>query len=125
MEVLIEFEELVVAPDGTNYGARVCGSPAGDGVRHWHGWIEFLPVDGGVPVRTGRETTQPNRACTEYWATGLTPVYLEGALRRALGSGLVAAEPSSSLTPPSEARGRRAGRAPARKPHARSRERSV
>jgi hypothetical protein len=35
-------------------------------------------------VRSPRETTQPNRADTEYWATGLTPVYLDGALARAL-----------------------------------------
>ena len=31
-----------------------------------------------------RETTQPNRTDAEYWATGLTRVYLEGALDRAL-----------------------------------------
>ena len=37
-----------------------------------------------MAVRSPRETTQPNRRDTEYWATGLTPVYLEGALRRAL-----------------------------------------
>ena len=35
-------------------------------------------------VRSPRETTQPNRTDTVYWATGLTPVYLEGALQRAL-----------------------------------------
>src|SRR2546425_4109185 len=35
-------------------------------------------------VRTAPETTQPNRTCTVYWSTGLTPVYLEGALERAL-----------------------------------------
>ena len=35
-------------------------------------------------LRSPRETTQPNRQDVEYWATGLTPVYLEGALRRAL-----------------------------------------
>src|SRR5262245_28363581 len=50
----------------------------------WQGWIEFEPVDGGAPIRSSRETTQPNRTDTEYWATGLTPIYLEGALRRAL-----------------------------------------
>jgi hypothetical protein len=50
----------------------------------WQGWVEFLPVDGGKAIRTGRETTQPNRQDTAYWATGLTPVYLEGALDRAL-----------------------------------------
>jgi len=37
-----------------------------------------------VPMRTPRETTQPNRACTAYWASGLTHVYLDGALRRAV-----------------------------------------
>src|SRR5262245_41762227 len=50
----------------------------------WQGWIEFVPATGGEPLRGPRETTQPNRTDTEYWATGLTDVYLEGALRRAL-----------------------------------------
>jgi hypothetical protein len=31
-----------------------------------------------------RETTQPNRSNVEYWAQGLTRVYLEGALQRAI-----------------------------------------
>jgi hypothetical protein len=35
-------------------------------------------------VRTARETTQPNRTDLLYWASGLTAVYLEGALTRAL-----------------------------------------
>jgi hypothetical protein len=52
----------------------------------WQGWIEFVPFAGGSPIRSQRETTQPNRTDTEYWATGLTPVYLEGALRRALAT---------------------------------------
>lgn len=50
----------------------------------WQGWLEFVPIEGGQPVRSSRETTQPNRQDAEYWATGLTPVYLEGALDRAL-----------------------------------------
>jgi hypothetical protein len=50
----------------------------------WEGWIEFIPTDGGAPLRSRRETTQPNRDDAVYWATGLTPVYLEGALERAL-----------------------------------------
>ena len=50
----------------------------------WQGWIEFIPVNGGDPLRSPRETTQPNRVDAIYWATGLTGVYLEGALRRAL-----------------------------------------
>jgi hypothetical protein len=48
----------------------------------WQGWIEFVPAGGGEALRSARETTQPNRQDTEYWATGLTPVYLEGALQR-------------------------------------------
>jgi hypothetical protein len=81
-EVLVQFADPVVSPDGVAYIARACGAEAPDGL--WHGWIEFLPVEGGPAVRTGRETTQPNRVDAEYWATGLTPVYLEGALQRAL-----------------------------------------
>ena len=50
----------------------------------WEGWVEFLPVGGGDPLRSTRATTQPNRQDTVYWATGLTPIYLEGSLRRTL-----------------------------------------
>ncbi len=51
----------------------------------WEGWIEFVPLDGGArPIRSRRESTQPSRQSLVYWATGLTPVYLKGALDRAL-----------------------------------------
>ncbi len=80
-EVLLEFEAPVAANNGRTYIARACGDEM-DGV--WAGWIEFLPVGAGEAVRSGRETTQPNRQDTVYWATGLTPVFLEGSLRRAL-----------------------------------------
>ena len=84
-EVLVSFDEPVATRDQTVYRARACGGRAGDGTRRWHGWIEFEPVVGGGPViRTPRETTQRNKADTAMWATGLTRVYLEGALRRAL-----------------------------------------
>jgi hypothetical protein len=46
--------------------------------------LEFLPEDGSEIVRSARETSQPNLTTLEYWATGLTPVYLEGALQRAM-----------------------------------------
>ena len=49
----------------------------------WHGWIEFIPLGDGEPIRSPRETTQPNRTDAVYWASGLSRVYLEGALRRA------------------------------------------
>jgi hypothetical protein len=63
----------------------------------WQGWIEFVPVDGGSAIRSGRETTQPNRVDVQYWATGLTPVYLEGALHRALNP---LRAPAPPLIPP-------------------------
>lgn len=81
-EVLVEFSEPVIRGDGKSYIARACGDEMPDGM--WQGWIEFIPVGAGEPVRSGRETTQPNRVDTEYWATGLTPVFLEGSLARAL-----------------------------------------
>lgn len=81
-EVLTEFEATIRDESGREYMARACGRECPDG--HWEGWLEFVPLDGGVVVRSGRETTQPNRVDTEYWATGLTPIFLEGALRRAL-----------------------------------------
>jgi hypothetical protein len=81
-EVFVQFTEPVVAKDGRTFTARACGGETDKGM--WHGWIEFLPVAGGEPVRSSRETTQPNRQDTEYWATGLTPIYLEGSLNRSL-----------------------------------------
>lgn len=81
-EVLTEFEATIKDESGREYIARACGRECPDG--HWEGWLEFVPLDGGVVVRSARETTQPNRVDTEYWATGLTPIFLEGALRRAL-----------------------------------------
>ena len=79
-EVLVSFNDPING-DGVTYLARACGREMDDG--RWEGWIEFEGDDGSV-VRSGRETTQPNRTDTAYWATGLTPVYLEGALARAL-----------------------------------------
>jgi len=82
-EVFVEFTDPLEAEDGTRYIARACGGPA-DNNALWQGWIEFIPTTGGEVLRTGRETTQPNRQDAMYWATGLTGVYLEGALTRAL-----------------------------------------
>ena len=94
-EVLVQFTDPVLADDGSAYVARACGSEMPDGL--WQGWIEFLPVGQGEPVRSGRETTQPKREDALYWATGLTAVYLEGALDRALRPAVRAPE---ALIPP-------------------------
>ena len=95
-ETLLRYQQLVTGPDGTVYEARACGSPMQGGT--WQGWIEFVPVKGGDAVRSGRETTQPNRVDTAYWATGVSPVYLEGALKRALAGPLEI--PVEEIPPP-------------------------
>ena len=82
-EVLVEFDTTVRGTDGVRWAPRACGGVAAGGL--WEGWIEFMPHDDSLdPVRTPRETEQPNRTDLIYWAQGLTQVYLEGALRRAL-----------------------------------------
>jgi hypothetical protein len=81
-EVLTQFKDPITTNDGTQYGVQACGARNDQGL--WEGWIEFLPVKDGPALRSARETTQPNRTDAEYWATGLTRVYLEGALHRAL-----------------------------------------
>ena len=84
-EVLVAFDTATVAPDGSRWTPRACGGRAVDGL--WEGWIEFASTDGpSVTLRTARETEQPNRADLQYWATGLTQVYLEGALSRAIAT---------------------------------------
>jgi hypothetical protein len=80
--VLAQFAEPLSTSDGWKYLAQACGSPNASGL--WEGWIEFVPANGGPALRSGRETTQPNKTDAEYWATGLTTIYLEGALARAL-----------------------------------------
>ena len=73
----------VKAPDGTEYFAHTYGDSRPDGT--WSGWIEFVPVSSrGAVLSTDQETSQPDRKAVEYWAGGLEPVYLEGALSRAL-----------------------------------------
>ena len=94
-EVLVTFPDPVRGSDGRTYIARACGSSMDDG--RWQGWLEFEPMDGGRPFRSTRETTQPNRVDTAYWATGLTSVYLEGSLERTLKPGAV---PAPRTAPP-------------------------
>lgn len=73
---------LVRSTDGAVYHVRACGSEMDES--RWQGWLEFKPITGGQPLRSPRETTQPNHMDLVYWATGLSAVYIEGALHRAL-----------------------------------------
>lgn len=84
MSELIYQHPAKIADHGINYTARICGAARPDGT--WEAWLEFQPSDGNKPVlRTEQETSQPNRTTIEYWALGLEPLYLEGALARAQG----------------------------------------
>jgi hypothetical protein len=81
-EVLAELSDHILGEDGVVYRAQIAGAAMPDG--RWEGWVEFIPISGGPPLRTPRETTQPNRRDAVHWAAGITAVYLEGALHRAL-----------------------------------------
>jgi len=83
--VLVKFDEPISNPHGAMYFAEAVGRRREDGL--WEGWLEFIRPDESVPrIVSGRETTQPNRADVDYWAQGLSKVYLEGALARAEAS---------------------------------------
>ena len=80
-ELLQEYATTVTSSDDTTYIVRSYGEERLDGT--WIGWLEFHPTDLTKPVlRTDQETSQPNRTAVEYWATGLEPVYFEGAFER-------------------------------------------
>lgn len=82
-DVLVYFDEPILAPDGKGYSARACAREDED--RRWSGWLEFS-ADGEQWFATATETVQPNRRDVEYWVTGLTRVYLQGGLSRALAA---------------------------------------
>ena len=83
-ELLQEYRARVTADDGTIYVVRAYGQERSDGT--WAGWLEFQPTDGEKPtLRTDQETSQPSRVTVQYWASGLEPIYFEGALARAQG----------------------------------------
>jgi len=81
-ELIHEFKNHVESRDGVRYSVVVYGERRADG--NWEGWLEFCPENALVGIRTGRETTQPHRSALAYWASGLEPIYLEGAFDRAL-----------------------------------------
>ena len=95
-QTLIRFDTLVTHRDGRRYRAQACGRERDNG--QWEAWLEFEDIETGEVLRSQRETTQPNRKDAAYWATGLTPVYLEGSLDRILHP--PAAREIEALRPP-------------------------
>jgi hypothetical protein len=81
-ELLVKFDEPISDPFGAWYFAQAVGIQRDDGL--WEGWLEFIgPNESARSISSGRETTQPKRTDLEYWAQGLSRVYLQGALARA------------------------------------------
>ena len=79
-EMVREYPTLVGSTDDTAFVAQVWGRQTSDG--RWEAWIVFTPVADGHTRRTDRETVQATRAAVEYWASGVTSIYLQGALTR-------------------------------------------
>src|SRR5438445_154907 len=129
-ELIHEFRTPVRDPDGHLYRARALGRARKDGT--WIGWLEFAPVGfGGMARHTPRETTQPGPAALLYWALGIEPVYLEGAVARAGPRARVSSRcgrahracPPSASRPcgrPSSSRSRRGSRGRSNRARARS-----
>ena len=81
-ERIEQYSSILEDQNGVRYAIEAFGDTIQDGI--WEGWLEFYPLEIERPVlRTERETTQPNRRALEYWATGLEPLYFEGAFERA------------------------------------------
>jgi len=108
-DVVLHFDNPIASEDGTLYRVTACGRDA-DG--RWDGWLEFEPLAGGPVLRTDRETTQPNRDAVAYWASGLSAVYLEGAMARATSSARGSGEGSVARSRRTTRRARRTVRAP-------------
>lgn len=81
-EVLRSLDDPI-RDDSGEYHARVVGRLAKDGM--WEGWLEFVPLDApdADALISAVESRQPEREHLKYWASGLSVVYAEGALRRA------------------------------------------
>jgi hypothetical protein len=83
-ELIQEYSTRVFGDDGTTYVVRAYAEQRLGGT--WEGWLEFHPTDLRKPVlRTAQETTQPSLQAAAYWASGLEPIYFEGAFARARG----------------------------------------
>ena len=90
-DVLHAFRGPIEDRRGAFHG-RVVGRQAGDGT--WEGWLEFAPAnDAGSLLVTEVESRQQTHVQLVRWATGLTPVYAEGALHRAHAAAPAAAGP--------------------------------
>src|SRR5690242_4012457 len=85
VERIAEYPEHLQASSGVRYAMHVDGEERPDGT--WVGWIVFTATSGSDVRRTERESTQPTREALTYSASGLEPLYFEGAFARASTAG--------------------------------------
>ena len=93
---LQEFEQRITGADGERYSVHLYGRsrPADT----WQGWLVFVRQRDNRRFATPVETTQPNAEAIVYWSSGLTDVYFEGALQRAMAPETVIPQPPAPLT---------------------------
>jgi len=81
-EMIQQYTTLFQDENGDTYTVMARGEKNPIGT--WEGWLEFHPTDKTRAVWvTGRETTQPDKSALAYWASGIEPLYFEGAFERA------------------------------------------
>jgi hypothetical protein len=77
-----QYPSILQAPSGEQFVARVYADRQRGGL--WEAWLVFFSLTTSTVLATDRETTQGKREHILYWASGLSPTYLQGALERAL-----------------------------------------
>ena len=77
-----QYTQVLKGRDGEAYVGRAYMDRQAGGL--WEAWLVFFSLRTGAAIATDRETTQGKREHALYWATGLGPTYLQGALDRAL-----------------------------------------
>jgi hypothetical protein len=77
-----QYTPLLHGRGGESYVGRAYMDRQAGGL--YEGWLVFFSLQTGQALATDRETTQGKREHVLYWATGLGPTYLQGALDRAL-----------------------------------------
>ena len=82
IQFIQQYTHVLKTLPGEQYVARVYADRQPGGL--WEAWLVFFSLTTGAVLATDRETTQGKREYVLYWASGLSPTYLLGALERAL-----------------------------------------
>jgi hypothetical protein len=81
--LVYEFPWAVTDDSGSRYIARAWATRQAEPGKLWECRLVFTSALGDRPLVTDAETTQKTLDDVRYWASGLEPIYLDGALERA------------------------------------------